>query len=85
MRRPITIELDEETIGLLEVIGKGWALGGQGTAEEVLAHLAVSAAEGVRRPGSWERGWVVQGCGDGWETELEQDPGTPFAQRRRGG
>ena len=30
------------------------------TVEELLAYLARSIADGVRRPGSWERGVVLQ-------------------------
>jgi len=30
---------------------------------ELVEHLARSAADGVRRPGSWERGWIVQATG----------------------
>jgi hypothetical protein len=29
----------------------------------VAAYLACSAADGVRRPGAWERGWVEQAFG----------------------
>ena len=29
----------------------------------LLEHLARAAADGVRRPGAWERNWIVQATG----------------------
>lgn len=64
----ISIEVDPETFELLRVLGKSYAVGGHGTVAQVVAHLVHSAADGVRRPGSWERGWVEQAFGGGdWE------------------
>lgn len=54
----ITLELTDDTFATLEQLTH--------TPVEcvdvpaVLRHLACSAADGVRRPGSWERGWVEQ-------------------------
>jgi signal transduction histidine kinase len=46
-KRSITVELDDETIGYLTALGEPL---------EVLARLAHSAADGVRRPGHPQRG-----------------------------
>ena len=45
-KQSITVELDDETVGYLAMIGKP---------NEVLAHLAYAAADGVRRPGGPQR------------------------------
>jgi hypothetical protein len=60
----ITVELSAETLDLLTTLGKSYALGGNATASEVILHLIHSAADGVRRPGSWERGWLEQAFGE---------------------
>jgi hypothetical protein len=39
-------------------------------AARVLAYLVACASDGMRRPGSWERGWLAQAFGD-WP---EADP-----------
>jgi hypothetical protein len=84
-RTTITIEVTEETLALLEVLGKGFALGGNGSAADVVAHLVHSAADGVRRPGAWERAWVMRVCGDDWVDLLEQDADVPSRRRPRRG
>lgn len=33
------------------------------TVEAVVEQLARAAADGIRRPGSWERGWIQQATG----------------------
>lgn len=38
------------------------------TVKDVVEQLARSAAAGVRRPGSWERGWLTQATG--WPERL---------------
>lgn len=40
----------------------------------VVETLIDHAADGVRRPGAWERGWVEQCFGDDWTGDL---PGCP--------
>ena len=70
-RRQITVEVSDEALELLEVLGASYAIGGTASArrpvEAVIAHLVHSAADGVRRPGSWERGWAEQAFGSDWE------------------
>jgi hypothetical protein len=73
-KRAITIELSEETAAYLDVLRHSAAMGGIGALEDVLLHLAQSAADGVRRPGAWERGWVGQAFGPGWEAHVEPHP-----------
>jgi len=76
-KQSITVELDDETIRYLAVLGKSTAVPDGGPAE-VLAHLACSAADGVRRPGAWERNWVIQCFGDDWAESMRADPSTPW-------
>jgi hypothetical protein len=68
----ITVELPEEWVELLRVLGDP---------AEVLAELADHAQQGVFRPGSWERGWVAQAFGDEWTDKLEVDPDAHWRQR----
>lgn len=72
--RSLTVELPEEWAKLLAVLGDP---------AEVLTELANHAWQGVFRPGSWERRWVIQAFGDGFTEQLEQDPEVPYRQRRR--
>ncbi|WP_437804527.1 hypothetical protein [Sorangium sp. So ce693] len=67
----VTIELDDTTAAYLRVLSD------DGTAEETLSRLALHAADGVRRPGAWERGWVCQAFGDDWNDRVTQDPSVP--------
>lgn len=70
----ITVEVDAEVFEALRVLAKSFAIGLNSSADRrdpvraVVNHLVHSAADGVRRPGSWERGWVEQAFGGGdWE------------------
>lgn len=47
---------------------------------EILAQLGNFAADGMRRPGAWERGWLAQAFADDWVDSLEQVPGVRYAQ-----
>jgi hypothetical protein len=47
----VTIELDDATIAYLKLLDPAGP-------EAVLGHLAASAADGLRRPGAWERQWL---------------------------
>lgn len=71
-RRKLTIEVSQSTYDWLDVIAAhAWALNHgsprKATPEDLLLHLAASAADGARRSGSWERGWLQQ-C-TGWDGE----------------
>lgn len=66
--RPVVLSLPEKTAHLLETLSS------QGSVEEVLELLASLVADGVRRPGSWERGWIRHAFGDDFEGRLEVDP-----------
>lgn len=72
----VTIELPEQTVRLLEVVGNG-------SAEAALLELADRTADGVTRPGCWERAWLLQVFGDEWQSELEQEPDAYWRQRPR--
>jgi hypothetical protein len=68
--RPVTLDLDDDTLRYLAVLGRP---------AEVLALLASAAADGVRRPGAWERGWITQVCGSDWAASLRPDPAAPYS------
>ncbi len=54
-KRVILVAVDAETYALLGTIDRP---------EKALASLASHAADGVRRPGAWERGWIEQCFGE---------------------
>lgn len=65
--RTVTITISEDVARFLDLLPDGTA--------GALAHLATSAAEGMRRPGAWEREWLAQVIGeDDWADKLTQDP-----------
>ena len=73
---PVTLELSEAMLGLLNVL-PGGAVG-------ALRELAERAADGIARPGAWEREWLEQVFPeDEWEGELEPDPAAPHRMRPR--
>jgi hypothetical protein len=58
----VLVELGEETVRhLKELVGPYPAIAED--LESLTFHLLESAATGVRRPGSWERGWLTQATG----------------------
>jgi hypothetical protein len=66
----ITIEVSAEVFEHLQVLGRSVAMEGarprlspELKVARVVGHLVNSAADGVRRPGAWERGWVEQAFG----------------------
>jgi hypothetical protein len=83
----VTLRLRPETARLLEALASSDAVGDQHDGglrkrvTDVLYHLAYSAAEGVQRPGAWERAWVEQAFGPGWQERLETDPQASWRQR----
>lgn len=65
--RTITITIPEDVARFLDLLPEG--------AGGALVQLATSAAEGMRRPGSWEREWLAQAISeDEWADKLTQDP-----------
>lgn len=48
-----------------------------GTLEDVVSYLVHSAADGLRRPGAWERGWLTQAFGD--FPDGPHTPGVPYS------
>lgn len=64
-----SIPLDDETLDLLAMLAPTPAIAGAGLSQDVailrvLEHLIHSMADGVRRPGSWERQVVCQLFGE---------------------
>lgn len=76
----VELELDRETYAYLEILATG-VIGG-GSVVSVLEHLAHSAADGMRRPGAWECGWLRQAFGDEWTAELEPVPDLAYLNLR---
>lgn len=67
MTRTVTVKLPEDVARFLDLLPEG--------AAGALAQLATSAAEGMQRPGSWEREWLAQAISeDEWAHRLVQDP-----------
>ncbi len=57
-----TLNLDEDIVKQLDrLVGPGDYL--EDSVEDLLAVLARTAADGVRRSGSWERDWILQATG----------------------
>jgi len=73
-KRSITLELHDQTLRYLEVLTHSDAVSAGARVEDVLSHLACSAADGVRRAGAWEREWVHQAFGYSWNDRLVRDP-----------
>jgi hypothetical protein len=73
----VNIELPEELVQMLAVLDD------RGRPEAALLELAVRAANGVCRPGAWERQWLYQAFGDAWEERLQPDPQAHWRQRPR--
>jgi hypothetical protein len=68
----ITLEIDDTTVNLLATLSEN------GSVPEVLETLIDHAAQGVYRPGAWEREWLCQVFGDDSVDKLE--PGDPFGR-----
>jgi hypothetical protein len=78
----VSIEIGEDDFKLLEALTRGkWPAAE--TVAGVIEHLARHAADGVRRPGAWERDWLIQCVGPEFVDELEQDPEVEWHQRPR--
>jgi hypothetical protein len=78
----LTIEVSSETFDYLSVLARG-EFSGQ-TVLSVVRRLVHSAADGVRRPGAWERQWVEQAFGTDWQQHLERHPTIEFYDVPRG-
>jgi hypothetical protein len=68
----ITLEIDDTTASLLATLSEN------GSVPEILETLIDHAAQGVYRPGAWEREWLCQVFGDDFVDKLE--PGDPFGR-----
>jgi len=68
--KQVTVELTERTYALLAVLSPA------GNVADVLGTLADHAADGVSRPGAWERDWLARVPWDveDWEDGLVSDP-----------
>jgi hypothetical protein len=82
MKTTITVTLSGETAELLELLTRGEHAPARDLTGVVL-HLVHSAADGVCRPGAWERGWVVQAFGEAFTDHTEPDPHNRWRERPR--
>lgn len=71
--RTITLEVHDTVYSLLEVLAEDGM-----TVEDVVGLLIDHAQQGVYRPGSWERDWLMHAFGDEWIKGLE--PGDPHGR-----
>jgi hypothetical protein len=69
--RVITLLLHGDVVTALQVLNP------HSDVRHALLELAVKAADGVYRPGAWERGWLEQAFGSDWQNRLEPDPNVP--------
>jgi hypothetical protein len=76
----LTITIGEETYRYLRALTKSCAVGGSGTVEDVLGHLIHSVADGVRRPGAWERSWLTPAFSDDWTETMRAHPSLFYCQ-----
>ncbi len=74
-RVKIEIEVTPQVLRLLSVLGEP---------KDVIEKLIDHAQQGVYRPGSWERPWLGQAFGCGFEDQLETDPECRVFQRPKG-
>lgn len=70
-RTQLMIDLSEDQAKWLEAIVRGSSYG-PGSVEDLIYHLINSAADGARRPGSWEAGWLRQAVPIDGEIEVSQ-------------
>jgi len=73
----LEIEVSPEQLELLSV------LDAHGDARATLTELVHRVADGVRRPGAWERAWLEQVFWGAWHARLEPDPEAYWRQRPR--
>lgn len=67
----ITITITDEAAERLAVlVDPAW---GSRSVADVVAQLADHAQQGVMRPGSWERLWVISAFGTEWTLRMEPD------------
>lgn len=65
----VSVSLDPSTVQYLRVLGEP---------SQTLRVLAYAAADGLARPGSWERAWLAQVIDGDWERRLRPDPELPW-------
>lgn len=80
----IKLELDAELAIVVAAIAHHEQHSLEERVREALLELCDRVRDGVTRPGSWERPWLVQGLGPGFIDRLEGDPVLPWKQRVRG-
>lgn len=70
----VVVKLSPTVASLLAVLLNGYTP----TVKAVMRALVDHAQQGVYRPGAWEREWLCQALGCGWEDKLE--PGDPYGR-----
>lgn len=80
----VTLEVDRSDVRYLRLLADDDVPAGQEVAS-VLSSLASSIADGMRRPGAWEREVVMQLFGDDFTEKLMTDPRCDFYEIPRNG
>jgi hypothetical protein len=62
--RRVEIHISEEQFAALTRLASSDACAGGGGIQGVIDYLLHCCADGVRRPGSWERQWLAQAFGE---------------------
>jgi hypothetical protein len=75
-KRKISVEVSETVYSLLKVLALGELV--EGDVKRVVLRLIDHAQQGVYRPGSWERNWLIQAFGADWIDSLA--PGDPYGR-----
>lgn len=74
-RTSLVVEISVDDAQMLTALGDCPA--------SVLAQLGRAAADGVRRPGSWEAPWIEQAFGDSYTERIEPEPKVSWRRRLR--
>lgn len=69
----ICVDVSDDVYARLQVLGRGDEQFAPAPVDAVVGELIDHAQQGVYRPGSWERPWVMQAFGDAWLAHLEPD------------
>jgi len=75
---PVVVNVHNQHMPYLEALARsqGMSIG------DVFVMLAMFAADGMRRPGAWERVWLDRAFESSWLASMEQVPDVPYAQLR---
>jgi len=78
----LNLEISEPDAEVLRLLGRHSYIASDDPGD-VLQLVIDHVLDGVRRPGSWECGWVKQLFGDDWEAPLFSDANSHLQDRCR--